>query len=81
MDWGVNAVENRLTTAHLHTKELIKLVDFGPNVFLGFERHKHKLAMFCRVQHLTKLVILDGETFNVLHKTFHTDSFFAKVIR
>jgi hypothetical protein len=27
--------------------------------------------VFCRVKHPTKLVILDGETLDVFHKTFH----------
>jgi hypothetical protein len=30
--------------------------------------------VFCSVKHLAKLVILDGETLDVLHKTFHNDS-------
>jgi hypothetical protein len=69
-----NAIENRLTGTLLYAKELVELVDFRPDLFLGLQRHDDELAVFCSVKHLAKLVILDGETLDVLHKTFHNDS-------
>ena len=35
LDGRPNAVENRLTGTLLHAKELVELVDFRPNLFLG----------------------------------------------
>jgi hypothetical protein len=32
------------------------------------------LAVLCRVEHPAKLVILDSETFDVLHKALHDNS-------
>jgi hypothetical protein len=32
--------------------------------------------VLCRVKHPTKLVILDSETRDILHKAFHNDSIF-----
>ena len=35
LDRRPNAVENCLTAPFLHAKELVELVDFRPNLFLG----------------------------------------------
>jgi hypothetical protein len=40
-------------------------------------RHDDELAVFCRVKHPPKFLILDGETLDVLHKSFHNDSSFV----
>src|ERR1019366_4130127 len=74
-----NAIENRLTGPLLHAKKLVELVDFRPNLFLGLQRHHDELAVLGRVKHPAKLVILDGETLDVLHKAFHSDSSFVSV--
>src|SRR5450759_5410827 len=66
-----NAIENRLTGPLLHAKELVELVDFRPDLFLGLQRHDDELAVLCRVEHAAKLDILDGETLDVFHKAFH----------
>jgi len=66
-----NAIEHRFSGTLLHPKELIELVDFRPDLLLGFERHDDKLAVYCRVEHPTKLVVLDGETLDILNKSFH----------
>jgi hypothetical protein len=49
-------------------------VDFRADFFLGLQRHEDELAVVCRVQHPAKLVILDGETLDVLDKAFHDHS-------
>src|ERR1035437_4955673 len=74
-----NAIENRLTGPLLHAKKLVELVDFRPDLFLGLQRHHDELAVLGRVKHPAKLVILDGETLDVLHKAFHSDSSFVSV--
>jgi hypothetical protein len=70
-----NAIENRLTGTLLDAKELVELVDFRPDLFLGLQCHDNELAVFCRVKHLAKIFVLDSDAFYVLHKTFHSDSF------
>src|SRR5665647_2086851 len=69
-----DATENRLTGTLLHAKELVELVDFGPDLFLGLQRHNDKLAVLCRVKHPAKIVILKSEILDVLHKAFHNDT-------
>ena len=69
-----NAIENRLTGPLLHAKELVERVDFRPDLFLGLQRHDDELAVLRRVKHPAKLVILDGEILDVLHKAFHNDN-------
>src|ERR1035437_4173075 len=69
-----NAIENRFARTLLDAKELVELVDFRADVFLGLQCHEDKLAVFCRVKHLAKLGILDGETLDVLHIAFHDGS-------
>src|SRR5674476_1160286 len=72
-----NAIENHLTRPLLDAKELVELVDFRPDLFLGLSCHDDELAVLCRVKHLAKLAILDSETLDVLHKAFHNDSSFG----
>src|SRR5450756_2570281 len=72
-----NAIEHRLTGPLLHAKELVELVDFRPDLFLGLKRHQDELAILCRIKHSAKLDALDGEIFDVLHKSFHNDSSFS----
>ena len=45
-----NAIENRLTGPLLHAKELVELVDFRPDLFLGLDRNHDKLAVLCRAK-------------------------------
>src|SRR5450759_334850 len=68
-----NAIENRLAGPFLHAKELVELVAFRPDLFLGLQRHDDELAVLCRIKHPAKLDILDGETLDVFHKAFHND--------
>ena len=39
-----------------HAKKLVERVDFGPDLFLGLERHDDELAVLCGVQHTAKVV-------------------------
>lgn len=66
-----NAIENRLTGPFLHAKELVKRVDFRPNLLSGLKRHDDELAVFRRVQHAAKIVALDSEILDVLYETLH----------
>src|ERR1017187_7445012 len=75
-----NAVQNRLTGTLLHAEELVELVDFRPDLFLGLQRHDDELAVLRRVKHPAELLILDGETLDVLHKAFHNNSSFEVVL-
>jgi hypothetical protein len=74
-----NAIKNRFSGPLLNAKELIELVDFRTDLFLGLYRHEDELAVLCRVDYLTELVILDSEIFYILHKTFHNDSLFVSL--
>ena len=69
--WHPSAIENRFAGPFLHAKELVELMDFRPDLFLGLQRHDDELTVLCRVKHAAKLVILDGEMLDVVHKTFH----------
>jgi hypothetical protein len=69
------AIQYDLASPLFNTKELVDLVNLGADVFLGLQRHEDKLRVLGRVEHLAKLVIFDGETFDILHKTFHHNSF------
>jgi aspartyl/asparaginyl-tRNA synthetase len=50
---------------------------FRPNLLLGLQRHDNELTVPSRVKHLAKIFILDSDGFNVLHETFHSNSFFV----
>jgi hypothetical protein len=54
----------------LHAKELVKRVDFSPDLFPGLQRHQDELAVLCRVEHPPKLIVADGETLYVLNEAF-----------
>jgi len=69
-----NTIENRLSVPLLDPKELIELVDFGPNLFFGLERHDDELAVLRRVQHPAKLFVPDGKILDVLYKALHDDA-------
>jgi hypothetical protein len=71
-----NAIEDRFAGTLLHAKELVQLVDFGPDFFLWLQGHDDELAALGRVKHPAKIGILDGETFYVLDKAFHDDSLY-----
>src|SRR5450756_911922 len=73
-DHRANAIENGLARPFLHAKELIELVHFRPDLFLGLQRHDNELAVPSRVKHPPKFFILDGDALDVLHKTFHSNS-------
>src|SRR5450631_4387335 len=75
-----HAIENGFPCPLLDSEELVELVNFGPDLFLGLERHDDELAVLRRVEHPTKLIVGDGETFDVLHKAFHSDSSFVTLI-
>ena len=75
LDRRPNAIENRLTRARLHTKELVELVYFLANFFTGFQGHQDELAVFGRIKHATKLAVLEGERLDILDKSFHNTSF------
>ena len=45
-DHRANAIENGLACPFLHTKELIELVDFRPDLLLGLQRHDNELTVF-----------------------------------
>ncbi|MNT86541.1 hypothetical protein D3C72_2268390 [compost metagenome] len=49
-------------------------MDLCPDLLFGLQRHDHELAMFGRVEDASEIVIVDRETFDVLHKAFHSDS-------
>jgi len=70
-----NTIKNRLTGPLLYAKELVERVHLHPNLLLGLQRHDDELAVLCRVKHPAKLIILDGETLDVLYKAFHNVSF------
>src|ERR1017187_6778460 len=70
-----NAVENCLTGSGLHAKELVQLVNFRADLFLGLQGHYNELAVLRRVKHPTELFVLDRETLDVLHKAFHGSPF------
>src|ERR1017187_2179430 len=76
LDRRPNAIQHSLTGPLLHAKELVELVNFRSNLFLGLQRHQDELAILCRIKHSSKLDILDGEIFDVLNKSLHNDSFF-----
>lgn len=69
-----NTIESRLTAPLIPAKELVEPMDFRPNLFLGLERHDHKLTMLSHVKHSPKLAILDSEIFDILHKAFDRQS-------
>src|SRR5664279_883598 len=73
-DHRANAVENGLARTFLHAKELIELVNFHPDLLLGFQCHDHELTVLSRVKYLAKIIILDRDAFNIFHKTFHSNS-------
>ena len=50
-------------------------MDFRPDLFFWLERHENELAVFCGIEHLPKIFILDSETFDILHKSFHNHLF------
>ncbi len=77
LDRRPNAIENRLTGAFFHSKELVEFVDFRTDLFLGLQRHEDELAVFRGVEYPAKIVILDSESLDVLHKTFHDNSSFV----
>ena len=69
------AIQYGLARTFFNMEKLANLVNLGADVFLGFQRHEDKLRVFGRVKHLAKLVVFDGETFNILYKAFHHNSF------
>src|SRR5450756_1594281 len=73
-DHRANAIENGLARPFLHAKELIELVHFRPDLFLGLQRHDNELTVPSRVKHPAKFFLLDGDALDVLHKTFHSNS-------
>src|SRR5664279_486551 len=79
-DRRAGAIENSLPGSLLDPEELVELVDFRTDLFLGLERHDDQLAVLRRVEHPTKLLVADGETLDVLHKAFHSDSSFVTSI-
>src|SRR5665647_316982 len=72
-----NAIDNRFTGTLLHAKELIGFVRFHSDLFLGLQSHDNKLTVTGRVKHPAKFFILDGDAFDVLYITFHSNSSFA----
>jgi hypothetical protein len=70
-DHRANAIENGLARPFLHAKELIELVHFHPDLFLGLQRHDNELAVLGRVKHPAKIFILNRDAFNVFYETFH----------
>jgi hypothetical protein len=73
-DLRPNAIEYRSASPFLDTKELVELVNFRPDLLLRQERHEDQLAVLCRVNHLSKFLVLYGETLDVFDKTFHGES-------
>jgi hypothetical protein len=74
-DQRVDPIENDLARPFLHAKELIERVHFHPDLFLGFQRHDNKLTVLSCVKYPAKFLILYGDLFDVLDKTFHNNSF------
>jgi hypothetical protein len=74
-----DAIQYGLARTFFNMEKLVNLVNLGADVFLGFQRHEDKLRVFGRVKHLAKLVVFDGEAFNILDKAFHHNSF-SKVL-
>src|SRR5450759_4572347 len=66
-DLRMNAIQNGLARAFLHAKELIELVHFHPNLFLGFQCHDYELTVFRRIKHLAKIFILDRDLFDIFY--------------
>src|SRR5450759_345017 len=70
-DFRVNTIQNGLARAFLHAKELIELVHFHPDLFLGFQCHDYELTVLRCIQYLSKIFILDRDVFNVFYKPLH----------
>jgi hypothetical protein len=70
-DGGANAIEHCFAGSVLHAKELVERVDFSADLLVGLQGHEDQLAVLRRVEHLTKLGVLDGETLDILHETLH----------
>jgi len=58
LDHCVNAIEYGLACAFLDAKELIELVDFHPDLFLGLQGHDNELTVLRSVKHLAKISFL-----------------------
>ena len=73
-DLRPNAIENRLAAPLLHPKELIELVDLGPDLLFGLQGHEDELAVLGRVEHPAKIRVVEGEALDVLDEAFHDDT-------
>jgi hypothetical protein len=67
----MNTIQNGLACPFFHAKELIELMHFHPDLFLGFQGHDNQLAVLGRVEHLAKIIILGSDLFDVFDVTFH----------
>jgi hypothetical protein len=72
-----NAIENRIARTLFHSKELVELVNFQSNLFIGLQRHDNKLATFRSIMHLPKVNVPDSDFLDVLYKSLHDKSSFA----
>ena len=70
-----DAVKDGVAGSFLYTEELVELVDFRSDFFLGLQHYDDQLAVLGRIKHLAKIGIADRETLDVLHKAFHMRSF------
>jgi hypothetical protein len=71
-DRGANAIENCLASSLLDAEKLVKLMDFGPDLFRGLQRHNHKLTVPSRVKYAAKVIVLDRDIFDVLYEALHS---------
>ena len=46
-------------------------MDLFPNLFGRGKRHYNELAVLCRINNASKIVILDGNTLDIFHKALH----------
>ena len=72
LDAMLNAVKHRLAFAFLYTEELIKLVDFRPDIFTGLKAHHDELAMLRRIQDRAERLVLLRRLFDVVDVTLHS---------
>src|SRR5690606_41525634 len=67
------SVNHDLALAFFDAKELIMaLMNLFPDFLTRLQRHQDQLQVFPRVKHLAVKIIVHGQFFDIIDKTFHT---------
>lgn len=70
-DLGCDTIKDGFPAPFFDAEELVKVVHFHTDLFSWPQRHDDELATLGRVEHLSKVLVLDCNALNVLHKSFH----------